>query len=128
MTNDTNSQSNQRWMPTAAGVLCIVSGSLGLFSRLIWLAFGNALASQIQHSIYPSSTYNPLGGFFIFFGVVYLLSAVFDILAIIGGIFALQRKNWGLSLAGAISTLLAGSWLFGALSIVFISLSRKEFD
>jgi len=114
-------------MPTAAGVLCIVSGSLGLFSRLIWLAFGNALASQIQHFFDPSSTYNPFSGFFIFFGIIYLFSAVLDILGVIGGIFALQRRNWGMSQAGAISTLLAGSWLFGALSIVFISLSRKEF-
>ena len=115
MTDDNSNQSNQRWMPTAAGVLCIVSGSLGLLSKLGWSLFSSLLALHVS------------GFTFRILGIILLFSAIFDIGAIIGGIFALQHRNWGLSLAGAISTLLAGSWLFGALSIIFISLSRKEF-
>ena len=114
MTDDSNRQSYP-WMPVAGGILCIISGALGLLSRLALLLLSSLLALHIS------------GPAFRILSIIFSFSVVFDILAIVGGVFALRRRNWGLSLAGAISTLLAGSWLFGSLSIVFISLSRKEF-
>ncbi len=47
-------------------------------------------------------------------------------LAVVGGVSALKRKSFGLSLAGAICALLSG--LLGMLAVVFVSLSRKEFE
>jgi len=48
-------------------------------------------------------------------------------LALDRGIFALQRKRWGLSLAGAIVAVLPFS-LFSMAAIVLIALSRDEFE
>ena len=53
---------------------------------------------------------------------------ILGILAIVGGILAVQRKHWGLSLGGAISALLIPPpFILGILAVVFISLSREEF-
>ncbi len=48
-------------------------------------------------------------------------------LALTGGIFTLQRKRWGLALAGAIVAILPFS-LLGMAAIVLIILSKNEFE
>ena len=47
------------------------------------------------------------------------------ILAIVGGISAIRRKRFGLSLAGAICTL--PSTILGILAIIFVVLGKREF-
>ncbi|MGB3479983.1 MAG: hypothetical protein WBB67_12595, partial [bacterium] len=51
---------------------------------------------------------------------------VLGIIAIVGGISAIRRKSFGLSLAGAICAL--PSNILGILAIIFVSLSKKEFE
>jgi len=51
---------------------------------------------------------------------------VLGIIAIVGGVSALRRRSFGLSLAGAICVL--PTVLLGILAIIFISLSKKEFE
>jgi len=50
---------------------------------------------------------------------------VLGILAVIGGILAIRRKRFGLSLAGAICALLSG--LLGILAVIFVALGKREF-
>jgi hypothetical protein len=49
------------------------------------------------------------------------------ILAIVGGIYALQRKIWGLALAGSIAAFFP-SWILGIAAIVLTALSKNEFE
>ena len=100
---------------TVAGVLDIIDGSLkllggvGLTIVIIGIMVGDeegdALAILLAITI-------PL--------------AVLGILAIAGGISALQRKSWGLALAGAIAAALPFS-LLGIAALILTALSRKEF-
>ena len=53
--------------------------------------------------------------------------AVIGVLAIVGGIFALKNKVWGLALAGSIGAVLTGR-LLGVLALIFIVLGRKDFE
>ena len=50
---------------------------------------------------------------------------VVGILAVVGGIWAIKRKKFGLSLAGAICALLSG--LMGILAVIFVVLGKREF-
>ena len=50
---------------------------------------------------------------------------VLGILAIIGGVSAVRRKSFGLSLAGAICAL--PSVILGILAVIFVSVGRREF-
>ena len=57
-----------------------------------------------------------MGGFYIILGII----------ALVGGISAVRRKRFGLSLAGAICALLSG--LMGILAIIFVALRKREFE
>jgi hypothetical protein len=48
-------------------------------------------------------------------------------LAVVGGICAILRKHWGWALAGGICAIIA-SRILGIIGLVFIALSRKEFE
>jgi hypothetical protein len=56
------------------------------------------------------------GAFFVILGIV----------AVVGGISAIRRKRFGLSLAGAICALLSG--LMGILAVIFVVLGKREFE
>ena len=52
---------------------------------------------------------------------------IIGVLGIIGGIYSLQRKMWGLALAGAVASTVY--WFFvGIPTIVFIAQSKDEFE
>jgi len=79
---------DRTWKPTAAGILCIIAGAIGVIP-------GIALAV-----------------FFAFYGMGWfgaIIGApliIWGIVAIVGGIYALRRRRWGLALAGSICTLI----------------------
>ena len=107
------------WKPTAAGILCIIAGV-----PIVVIA-GIVVAGIVGELIRPS----PMGG-----GYGLILSFLFGppliivgTLAIVGGICALRRKNWGLALAGSICALLAGL-ILGILAIIFVSMGKGEFE
>jgi len=136
---ESNGSSQRRGLLTAGGVLSIVAGILqintggGLIGCRLSGSFIEDFPLTItflpglwpilkQHIIYLFSLgdYVPTGwviqgGFFIVLGIV----------AVVGGISAISRKRFGLSLAGAICALASG--LFGILAIIFVALGKREF-
>jgi hypothetical protein len=50
---------------------------------------------------------------------------VLGILAVVGGVSAIRRKRFGLSLAGTICAL--PSWILGILAVIFVALGKREF-
>ena len=54
-----------------------------------------------------------------------VIAMVLGVIAIIGGISALRRRSYGLSLAGAICAL--PSTLLGILAVIFVALGKREF-
>jgi len=106
----------QNWKPTTAGILCIIAGASGVVSGIVVAVLGGIIG--------------------IFFGVAWtgalgVPSIVLGIIAILGGIYALRRKVWGLALAGSICALISGFFIFkilGILAIIFVSLGKGEFE
>jgi hypothetical protein len=98
-------------MPVVAGVLTIVAGAVDFLVGLVVGARGHT------------------EGFFGIWGLGARGSPhiILGIIAIIGGIFALQRKVWLMALIGAICALMWPLSLFGILSIIFVALSQREF-
>ena len=123
---------NSKWMPITVGVLDIIAGAFQLLATT-WA------------SLYSIIAWHAVEG-------VFIMDAIFGftgILAIVGGVYALRRKKWGLALAGSftaffpnllwplllfnirISELPFTPWalfaLLGIAAIVLTVLSRKEF-
>ena len=116
----------QTWMPTAAGVLSIVSGALGLIGIAFLIAFGATFGEEIARDVLKSigflQSVMPLR----IIGFISIPLFIISIVAIIGGIYTIQRKAWGLALAGAICAIVPAQ-LMGVLSVVFVAMSKKEF-
>jgi hypothetical protein len=114
------------------GILTIVSGAIGAILGLMVITFGIFFAvffRAMPASMYSESSAPPQGFFDIFavvYGVMGLVIALISVFAIVGGVYALKLKNWGLALAGSITA----SFVFqytGIAAVVFIAMARNEF-
>ena len=138
-----SSGSHRSGLLSAGGILSIVSGaSEATFGAI---TVGSTIANIELLRLVPPSTYP---------GIIGSISAgvsifAVGIVAIIGGVSAMRRKIFGLSLAGAICCVVSSviyevmsffgvplggvvwalAWLIlGQLAIIFICLSKKEFE
>ena len=100
------------WKPTTAGILSIVAGALSLIMGIVFAAIGDVAGAFAGMWGLGAIT----GGPAIALGIV----------SIIGGIFAMRRRIWGLALAGAICAILP-TFVIGILAIIFVSLGKREF-
>ena len=112
---------------SAGGILSIIVGVFELIGGGIMVAL-----RWISIPFWPPSPSSPFfeGGFDMALVPTRLLIiggvlAVLGIIAIVGGISAVRRGRFGLSLAGAICALPSG--LAGILAIIFVSLAKREF-
>jgi len=122
--------SNRSGLLTAGGVLSIIGGALEVIGALLIgvLTVGvRILAGLAPIPFRPGDWWGhvipSIPFWFIIVGVPLL---ALGIVAIVGGVSALRRRSFGLSLAGAICAL--PSHILGILAIIFISLSKKEFE
>jgi len=101
--------------PIVAGVFEILAGIIGLgFGGLTIVGAGAA-------STIP---YVDVAGIIMVCGAILV---VFGLISLLGGIFALQRKNYGMALVGAIFALFCGFLIFGILALIFVILAKDEF-
>ncbi len=109
--------------PKKKGILPVVGGVFVLIAGLAELASGGLLISSGEF----------VGGFDLGTGVHNILTVcgavwiVLGIIAILGGIFAIQRKHFGLAILGAILGL-GGYFIFGLIGIILIAVGRNDFD
>lgn len=109
------------WKPTVAGILSIVAGALGIIAGIVVATIGTIGGGVLGELGLPfiarlvvTATAAPL-----------VLSAV----AIVGGVYALKRRIWGLALAGAICALLIPpTFVLGILAIIFVAMGKDEFE
>ena len=104
---------NTTWKPVAGGILAIVGGAINLLSGL-GLSLFTPMAVPFRTALITVG----------FLGVLLLGTGI---VALIGGINAIQQRRWGLSLAGAICAILSPAGILGIISTVFIAMARDEF-
>jgi hypothetical protein len=101
-------QKKESAMPLIGGILVLLVGIGYLISGGV-IAAGSSLFLDIG------------GGFGVLCGAIIL---VLGILAIFGGIFAIQRKNFAIALIGAIFTVPS---ILGLIGLILIAVSKDEF-
>jgi hypothetical protein len=113
----------KNWMPMVAGILNIITGGISLLGGLLFI---------LTAGIFLSASYSGFGEEYLqtyIIWVFFLPFFIIAVIAIVGGVYALRRKNWGLALAGSICAFLTTwAWPLGVAAIVFIALSRDAFD
>ena len=112
------------WKPTTAGILSIIAGALSLTGAG---GIGVILMGYEAISMWPETW--RLGPFEVALGAaIGAPLIILGIIPIIGGIFSLKRRLWGLALAGAICALFPLTFIFGILAIIFLVMGKNEFD
>ena len=122
-------------LPTVIGFLLIIAGTVSLinWSFVFFLDINNLNTyydiSQLQQ-IYPNITYEQFLNFLKTCATIGLIVSVFPIL---GGILAIKRKMWGISIACSFIGLLSigiyfTSSLFSFIGIIVLFISKKEFQ
>jgi len=114
------------WKPKVAGILSIIAGVFGLISGIVLTVVARlsdlipwyCWDAPLELETVPFPLIGAIGAIFIILGIV----------AIVGGAFAIQRRIWGLALAGAICALIVPPvFILGILSIIFVAMSKNEF-
>lgn len=115
---------NRTSLPVAAGIICIVVGALSLIGGFFMALFFSVMATSTNwDGSITSDNINAI------VWILFFPYLVISVLTIIGGIFALRRKTWGMALTGAICCLLTWwAWMAGIAAIVLVALSKKEFN
>ena len=121
------------WKPTVAGILNIIAGVLSLLGA-IGVIIGVIVFVSVGSAPFLAYMWGDLGDLgigpnflIIILVIAAIFSAVLGVFPLIGGIYALQRKKWGLVLAGSIIAIF-GSTPLGIASTIFIALSKDEFE
>lgn len=106
--------------------MVLVGGVLALISAVVSLLFFSMIFNG-----YGGLQYYPYD-FWLFSTVCGILGIAFSIIAIIGGVLAMKRTNFGMAIVGAIFCLISVgplgiSSLLGLIGLIFIAISSHEF-
>jgi hypothetical protein len=101
------------WKPTAAGILSIIGGVINFIWGLVFAVLGG-----MTFGVFGMGWLGAIGAPAIICGII----------AIVGGIYALKRRIWGLALAGSICAIIGPGGIFGILATIFVALGKGEFE
>jgi hypothetical protein len=109
------------------GILTIIAGAFGVLG-LFWMLFAILI---IRFAFSEALGSAPPAEFLTMMTILYsiwgICLALVGALGVVGGVFALKKRRWGLALAGAI----AGGVTFfpcGIPAIIFVTLAKPEFS
>lgn len=109
----------------------IIAGSLIMFSGGVSLiGFIGLLIASIALGWTAADVTGWLPGMNIAMSILIILCVLFlvtGMLALLGGIYAVQRKKWGWALVGSICALVP-TFVLGLAAIMLITLSKDEFE
>ncbi|MFC1971427.1 hypothetical protein ACFLV0_05850 [Chloroflexota bacterium] len=117
------------WKPTVAGILDIIAGVLsllgffGVLIAIIAIGSGAPFFWGFAPEVVPFGV--SLAQTILITVAVFL--AILGILPLLGGIYGVQRRKWGLALAGSIAAIF-GTFILGILATIFTAMSKDEFD
>lgn len=111
-----------------AGALIITAGVLGMFMGIVLLIVSTMNFATLNITLPSGFTEQDLKNLFVVLGAIF---ALFGIIAIIGGVFAVERKHFALSILGGIFGIVAIGFFLGAvlavIGLVLVVTSRHEF-
>jgi len=115
------------WKPIMAGILDIVSGAIGMVGGVYFVVLTSVFRTMHEFmNIDPLIIDQTEQIISRLFAVPFVLVFI-GIIAIIGGVYALQRRIWGLALAGSICSCVVFPF-FGLPSIIITGLAQEEFS
>jgi hypothetical protein len=115
------------WKPQVAGILSIVGGTIGLMGSFgILIAITAIGAGRHWAGGWTDNWDWQVGNVIPILWAIGIPMFLCSLTSVVGGIFAVQRKLWGLALAGSITAFFP-VWIFGLMATIFTAISKDEF-
>jgi hypothetical protein len=115
------------WKTRTAGILAIIAGAVGVAE---WVAI--AVLEILALGWLPMGSSAGLGALVT---AAFVIAIGTGIVAIVGGVFAIKRRRWGLALAGCVCAVFSVIWIpvlvnvpLAIAAIVLVVLGRGEFE
>jgi hypothetical protein len=122
-------QKHKSAMPVVGGVLILIAGLLAIGMGLMYLALDVNQLEDSGVTLPPEVSTQDLQNILYICGAVVL---IFGIIALLGGVFAIQRKSFVLAVCGGIFGMIGIGFLFGAvlslIGLILVLVSRHEFQ
>ncbi|MFH1775410.1 MAG: hypothetical protein ABH839_01960 [Chloroflexota bacterium] len=116
--------------PLTAGILNIIAGAFTLLGGMVVIILATVMSTTLFHYImYSAGAAGPVtpGTILSIITILAVCLIVSGIISIVGGVFAIKRRIWGLALAASILSILHSSAL-GIAAIVLVALGKNEFE
>ena len=118
-----------------SGIFSIISGGFGIFASILYIIIVVVFSLVMRMPGFMPNTSGTdeytTSIMFTMMITMYSIAAfiliIAGVLAIVGGVFALKRKKWGLALAGSIASIIA-FMPCGIASIIFVIMGKDEFQ
>lgn len=109
--------------PVIGGILSIIAIGITIMS-----IFGPVLFFLIRSDFHvpfsrPATTIELLR--LLFYGVILVISGT---LGVVGGVLAIKRKRWLLSLVGVVASIISFAPPLGIIATILVAISKKEFN
>ncbi|MDD1768380.1 MAG: zinc ribbon domain-containing protein [Methanomassiliicoccales archaeon] len=111
------------------GILVVISGLIGIVTGLILAVTASTILDALG-DMYGADILQAVEGVLVACGVIWF---IIGLIALIGGIFAIRRKRWGIAIVGGVFGLLTigpyfiGS-ILGLIGLILIAISKDEFS
>ncbi len=110
------------------GILNIISGAFSIFGGVSFGALYIVMGLFMAQNTKDQASSQMGGLIFTIMGIIFgLFFILVGILAIVGGVYTLKRKNWALAIAGAVAAALV-FFPLGIAGTILVSLGKPEFS
>lgn len=105
--------------PVIGGILILIGALAGIISgaSLIWA--GSMFLPLGEYGV-------DISGILAVCGIIWI---VLSLIGLLGGIFAMQRKHFGLAIVGGVFSMVVGFFIFfvGLIGLILVAISKDEF-
>ncbi len=109
-------------LPLVGGIMILVGGVIALLAGIGLVgsvgAFDAFMIIDVEGVDMLEDILTACGVIFIILGLV----------AVLGGVFALMRKHFGLAILGGVFALIAGLFIPGLIGLILVGMSKDEFE
>lgn len=115
------------WKPVLAGILDIISGAIGMVGGLYFVILSSIFRAIHQNLGVSQEVILKIEQVISSVSAIPFVLMFIGIAAIIGGVYALQRRIWAFALAGSILSCMVFP-VFGLPAIIITVIARDEFS
>jgi hypothetical protein len=116
-------------MPVIAGIMIIIAGLLAIGLGVLYLTMGVSDLESSGVTMPPEVSLEDVQNLLSVCGA---LAVLFGVIAIIGGVFTIQRKHFAFAIIGALFGMAGVGFFLGALlaliALILVAVSKQEFD